>query len=114
MFVCRKWNVQNQSTFMASVLRAGPPVWVVFSLQMFGVFSEQVGQVGHGQHGGLRVLQGCAGVTRNTKKDEKLTFLNINFKSKHVKLRPAASHLFSAVFSIACILSSIVDLMRNL
>lgn len=34
------------------------------SLQMFCVFSKKISQVGHRQHGGLRVLHGCAGVTR--------------------------------------------------
>lgn len=39
--------------------------------------------------------------------------LNLYLNTKIASLR-TDTHLFSAVFSIACILSSIVDLMRNL
>lgn len=83
------------------------------SLQMFGVFSKKVSQVGHCQHGGLRVLHGCAGVTRTREAfispyNWDLWVLNTYFTAL------CGSHLFSAVLSIACILSSMVDLIRNL
>lgn len=38
------------------------------SLQMLCVFSKKVSEVGYGEHGSLRVLHGCAGVTATIQK----------------------------------------------
>lgn len=63
----KKLNVQNSIFCHHAASSAGNPPWLprcLDSLQMFCVFSEQISQVGHRQHGSLRVLHSGAGVTR--------------------------------------------------
>lgn len=88
---------------------------------MFSVFCEEISQVGHRQHGRLRVLHGCAAVTaviNIISKKKKKAFVSplesTKFISNILITAFRDSHLFSAVFSIACILSSMVDLIKNL
>lgn len=83
-------------------------------LQMFCVFSKQISQVGYCQHGGLRVLHGRGGVTRMKTNRFHSSFPSPELLGFIKRSVFCESHLFSAVFSIACILSSIVDLIRNL
>lgn len=89
---------------------AGQAVCVWESLQRFCLVSKQISQVSHCQHSSLRVLHRPAALATNTQDTSFLKPLFLHVSHKKAK----STNLFSAVFSIACILSSIVDLMRNL